>query len=58
MEPPVTSKTQSTEDPDRLIKRANRLRQVVQGVMDPKAVEEIERFISDLDARADVLTPH
>ena len=46
----------TTDSPDYLRQRANRLRQVVRGVGDPRAVEELERFISELETRADELT--
>lgn len=39
--------------PSDLRKRANRLRDVVRGVMDPAAHQEIERFIAELEERAD-----
>lgn len=45
------------EDAAGLRRRANRLRQVVRGLLDLRAIEEIERFINELEARADALRP-
>lgn len=42
-------------DADQLRRRANRLRQVLRGLLDPRAVDEIERFIAELEAEADAL---
>jgi hypothetical protein len=43
------------EDPNVLRRRANRLRQVARGLLDRNAIEELERFIGELEARADAL---
>lgn len=44
--------------PGELRTRANRLRNVVRGVMDSAAHREIERFIAELEARADGFEGH
>jgi hypothetical protein len=49
-------KMQSADDPDYLRKRANHLRHVVRGLLDPSAVKELERFIIELEVKADKLT--
>ncbi len=45
----------SDENPTYLRQRANRLRDVARGVYDPKALEELERFIVTLESQADQL---
>ncbi len=50
------SNTYAPEDAESLRRRANQLRDVVRGIYDTKAVAEIERFIDELEAQADVLT--
>jgi hypothetical protein len=50
------SKTQSDDDPVHLRKRAIRPTDVARGVYDPKALEELERFIVEFEARAHALT--
>jgi len=42
--------------PDALRARANRLRDVARGVINPKVTQEIENFICELEARADELS--
>lgn len=49
------SKMQPDDDPVHLRRRAIRLRDVARGVYDSKALEELERFIVELEARADEL---
>jgi hypothetical protein len=50
------TRTETGDDAEVLRRRANRLRQVVRGVADPKAVEEIERFIAELESQAHQLS--
>jgi hypothetical protein len=50
------SKTQSDDDPVHLRKRAIRLTDVARDVCDPKALEELERFIVELETRTHALT--
>jgi hypothetical protein len=50
------TRAETLDDAVVLRRRANRLRQVVRGVTDPKVVQEIERFIAELDAQADRLS--
>jgi hypothetical protein len=54
------SNIQAPDDPDVLRKRAKHLRKVIRGVVDLKVVEDLERFIAELEARADALasSPH
>jgi hypothetical protein len=53
---PAVSNTYAPEDAESLRRRANRLRHLVRGVVDAKAVAEIERYIDELEAQVDVLT--
>src|SRR5215469_2832512 len=53
---PAVSNTDAPEDTESLRRRANRLRDVVRGVGDAKAVAEIERYIDELEAQVGVLT--
>jgi len=48
----------SADRPSDLRKRANRLRDVARGVMDPSALREIERFIAELEETADRCEGH
>jgi hypothetical protein len=46
------SRIRSADDRTGLRTRANQLRQVLRAVTDPQAVQAIERFIAELEARA------
>lgn len=54
----VTSQLKFADAPSDLRKRADRLRDVVRGVMDPAAHHEIERFIAELEERAEAWDGH
>lgn len=40
------------DDPDYLRQRADLLRQVIRGITDREAFQQIERFITELEAKA------
>lgn len=43
-------------DPHYLRQRADRLRHTMRGLLDKRAIAELERFIGELEARADELS--